>query len=115
MKYKDGKTKIDGYRKQIKTLREEMRAAQNELEPQVVEDYALATTSGPVKLSDLFGDKKGSHRHSQHGRVLPVLHALGGRLQRGRRTFGRPRGLRGREPRRAGGAEEIRQIGRAHV
>ena len=58
MKYKDGKTKIDGYRKQIKTLREEMRAAQNELEPQVVEDYALATTSGPVKLSDLFGDKK---------------------------------------------------------
>ena len=57
MKYTDSKSKIDGYRGQIKKLREEMRKVQAEAEPQAVENYQLADTSGPVRLLDLFGDK----------------------------------------------------------
>ena len=57
MKYSDGKKKIDGYRAQIAALRKEMRKAQAKAEPEAVEDYQLADTSGPVHLSALFGDK----------------------------------------------------------
>ena len=57
MKYADGKEKIDSYRKQIANLRVEMRSARDKTEPQPVEDYQLADSSGPVSLSALFGDK----------------------------------------------------------
>ncbi len=67
MTYNESKQKIDGYRKQITSLRKEMREAQAKAEPQVVQDYQLADGSGPVRLSQLFGDKK----------ELIVIHNMG--------------------------------------
>jgi predicted dithiol-disulfide oxidoreductase (DUF899 family) len=55
MNYADSATKLRDYRRQIADLREKMRAAQAEAEPQEVQDYVLATAEGPVRLSELFG------------------------------------------------------------
>ena len=57
MSYKETIEQLASYRRQIATLREEMRALQAGVEPQPVEDYLLATSQGPVQLSGLFGDK----------------------------------------------------------
>lgn len=57
MNYSAGMGKIAGYRKEIADLRQKMRAAQAEIEPQVVQDYMFSTTDGPRKLSELFGGK----------------------------------------------------------
>ena len=67
MKYSEGKDKIDGYRKQIAALRKEMRTVQAKAEPQEVENYQLIDASGPVRLSELFGDKN----------ELIVIHNMG--------------------------------------
>jgi predicted dithiol-disulfide oxidoreductase (DUF899 family) len=57
MEYRDASEKLSGYRKQIAEIREKMRAVQASAEPQAVQDYELATTNGPVRLSALFGHK----------------------------------------------------------
>jgi len=67
MTYAETKTSVDGYRRQIADLREKMREAQLQAEPQPVADYVLAGPDGPVKLSELFGDK----------RDLIVIHNMG--------------------------------------
>jgi predicted dithiol-disulfide oxidoreductase (DUF899 family) len=67
MNYVNTKTSIAGYRRQIAELREKMREAQRIAEPQPVQDYLLAGQNGPVKLSELFGDK----------RDLIVIHNMG--------------------------------------
>jgi predicted dithiol-disulfide oxidoreductase (DUF899 family) len=48
---------LNQYRRQIAELREKMRAVQAEIEPEPVRDYELATVTGPVRLSALFGAK----------------------------------------------------------
>jgi len=57
MKYAEGRKKIEAARKKIAKLREEMRDVTKAVEPEEVENYELHTAAGPVKLSDLFGDK----------------------------------------------------------
>lgn len=58
MRYAETMQRLDGFRRQMTDLRREMRALQAEVEPEEVEDYELATTTGKVRLSELFGDKK---------------------------------------------------------
>ena len=67
MTYRESKSKIDGYRKQIEALRNEMREEQAKAAPQEVEDHTLTDGSGPVRLSQLFGDKN----------ELIVIHNMG--------------------------------------
>jgi predicted dithiol-disulfide oxidoreductase (DUF899 family) len=67
MSYQDTAEKLATYRRQIPALRDEMRELQARVEPQPVEDYALATVLGPVRLSQLFGDKD----------TLFVIHNMG--------------------------------------
>lgn len=57
MKYVETKSALQAKRAQIASIREEMRALQAEVEPQVVEDYELTGWDGPVRLSQMFGDK----------------------------------------------------------
>jgi predicted dithiol-disulfide oxidoreductase (DUF899 family) len=57
MKYAEASRKLSDYRAKIAAIRQEMRKVQDEAEPQDVEDYVFATDAGPVRLSDLFGDK----------------------------------------------------------
>ena len=67
MNYADTKTAMDEKRRQITALQTEMRALQAKAEPEVVQNYVLAGWDGPVRLSDLFGDK----------RDLIVIHNMG--------------------------------------
>ena len=55
MLYREVSERLAMYRRDIAALRENMRALQNEAEPQEVENYRFATADGPVRLSDLFG------------------------------------------------------------
>jgi len=57
MKYTEGHAKLEGARKKIAALREEMRAVTKQIEPEEVKDYTLETAQGPVTLSALFGDR----------------------------------------------------------
>ncbi len=57
MNYAQGTTTLANRRRRIAAIREEMRKVQAEIEPQAVEDYALQSASGEVRLSQLFGDK----------------------------------------------------------
>ena len=57
MNYADSAAKLGDYRRQMADLREKMRVAQAEAEPQEVQDYVLATVEGPVRLSGLFGSR----------------------------------------------------------
>jgi predicted dithiol-disulfide oxidoreductase (DUF899 family) len=57
MLYHDASEKIAAYRNQIAVLRKEMRALQAERDPEPVEDYEFASVAGPVRLSELFGDR----------------------------------------------------------
>src|SRR5581483_12122094 len=58
MKYADMAKKVQAYRDEIAALREKIRTAQEETDPEVVEDYVFKTADGEVRLSELFGDKK---------------------------------------------------------
>jgi predicted dithiol-disulfide oxidoreductase (DUF899 family) len=62
-----GQRKMAAYRREIAVLRDKMRVLQKKAEPEDVEDYRFATTDGPVRLSQLFGDKK----------YLFVIHNMG--------------------------------------
>jgi predicted dithiol-disulfide oxidoreductase (DUF899 family) len=57
MNYKESGERIEGYRRQIRTLRAKMREAQAAIEPEQVTDYEFSTAAGKVHLSELFGDK----------------------------------------------------------
>ncbi len=67
MSYRDTAEKLAGYRRQIASLREQMREIQASVEPEPVEDYLLAAENGTVRLSELFGDKD----------TLFVIHNMG--------------------------------------
>ena len=57
MNYSQTSERLSEYRRQIQTLRQEMRQVQAEVEPEPVEDYRFRTPDGEVTLSALFGDK----------------------------------------------------------
>jgi predicted dithiol-disulfide oxidoreductase (DUF899 family) len=57
MNYSQTADRLNEYRRQIQTLRQEMRAVQAEVEPEPVENYRFRTLDGEIALSDLFGDK----------------------------------------------------------
>lgn len=57
MNYAEASKRLDGFRKEIARVRKKMRKVQAAIEPEEVEDVALAGPNGKVKLSDLFGDK----------------------------------------------------------
>ena len=67
MKYAAGSELIKGYRREIADIRQKMRKAQSEVEPQDVSDYVFASATGPVHLSELFG------KHDD----LMVVHNMG--------------------------------------
>jgi len=57
MRYQDTSERLAQYRQQISDLRGKIRALQQSAEPQAVMDYTLASRDGPLRLSQLFGDK----------------------------------------------------------
>lgn len=67
MNYADTKAALNEKRHQVEALQAEMRAIQGQVEPEEVQDYILDGWEGPVRLSDLFGDK----------RDLIVIHNMG--------------------------------------
>lgn len=67
MTYADTMSAMQAKRKALLTLHEEIRTLQQSVEPQPVEDYLFESSQGPVKLSELFGDK----------RDLFVIHNMG--------------------------------------
>jgi predicted dithiol-disulfide oxidoreductase (DUF899 family) len=67
MPYRDTTEKLAAYRREIAVLRGKMRALQERVEPEEVADYAFASPAGPVRLSELFGDKD----------TLFVIHNMG--------------------------------------
>ena len=67
MSYAETKTAMGAKRREIAALQGEMRALQAAVEPEVVTDYELMGWDGPVRLSELFGDK----------RDLIVIHNMG--------------------------------------
>jgi predicted dithiol-disulfide oxidoreductase (DUF899 family) len=58
MKYPAGSELMTGYRREIAEIRQKMRTAQAEIEPQEVADYTFSTAEGSVRLSELFGDRE---------------------------------------------------------
>ena len=67
MSYADTMAAMNAKRAKIAALRKDLRALQESVEPQVVEDYVLAGWDGPVRLSALFAGK----------RDLMVIHNMG--------------------------------------
>ena len=67
MRYRETTAKLAEYRHEIGTLRDKMRALQAEIEPEEVADYTFVGADGPVRLSQLFGDKD----------TLIVIHNMG--------------------------------------
>ena len=57
MQYQDTSERLTQYRRQVSDLRGKIRELQQSAEPQAVTDYTFATPDGPVRLSQLFGDK----------------------------------------------------------
>jgi predicted dithiol-disulfide oxidoreductase (DUF899 family) len=57
MKYADVNARLADYRRQIGAIRERMREATATVEPREVEDYEFTSGDGPVRLSDLFGER----------------------------------------------------------
>jgi predicted dithiol-disulfide oxidoreductase (DUF899 family) len=58
MKYAESSAQIADYRRQIASLRQKMRDARLAAEPQEVSDYEFQSSSGPRRLSELFGDRE---------------------------------------------------------
>ena len=67
MSYADTMSAIGAKRREIDALRREMRTLQAAIEPEPVADYTLQGWDGPVRLSELFGEK----------RDLFVIHNMG--------------------------------------
>jgi predicted dithiol-disulfide oxidoreductase (DUF899 family) len=58
MRYREGNERLAAYRREIAALRKKMRTVQGQIEPQEVADYRFASAEGPVRLSELFGNKE---------------------------------------------------------
>lgn len=58
MKYADATARLAEYRRQIAAVREKMRSLQEDTEPEEVSDYEFHTAAGPLRLSQLFGDRE---------------------------------------------------------
>ena len=58
MSYAGTMAALNAKRAQITALQDEMRHLQAGIEPQPVQNYVLAGWNGPVRLSELFGDKR---------------------------------------------------------
>jgi predicted dithiol-disulfide oxidoreductase (DUF899 family) len=56
MKYKAATEQMAAYRKQIAEIRSQIRQVQAQIEPEEVADYEFQTTTGAIKLSQLFGN-----------------------------------------------------------
>ncbi|HYB42958.1 MAG TPA: DUF899 family protein [Candidatus Methylomirabilis sp.] len=67
MKYREGSKRLAAYRERIAGLRRRIHAVQKRVEPEPVNDYTFASARGPVRLSQLFGQK----------RDLIVIHNMG--------------------------------------
>lgn len=67
MTYADTMSALKSKRAALLTLHDEIRDLQKTVEPQPVQDYVFQGWTGPVKLSELFGDK----------RDLFVIHNMG--------------------------------------
>ncbi|HEY3798989.1 MAG TPA: DUF899 family protein [Caulobacteraceae bacterium] len=67
MTYADSMSALRAKRNDLLALHGEIRELQKKVEPQPVEDYVFEGWSGPVRLSELFGDK----------RDLFVIHNMG--------------------------------------
>jgi predicted dithiol-disulfide oxidoreductase (DUF899 family) len=67
MSYTETMAALNAKRNEIAALQDEMRGLQAKVEPQIVQDYVLEGWDGPVRLSELFGDK----------RDLIVIHNMG--------------------------------------
>jgi predicted dithiol-disulfide oxidoreductase (DUF899 family) len=72
MNYSAGMGRIAGYRQEIAALREKIRAAQAEIEPQAVQDYVFSSLGGPRRLSELFGAKEDLILIHNMGRKCPA-------------------------------------------
>jgi predicted dithiol-disulfide oxidoreductase (DUF899 family) len=71
MRYPEVSEKLAACRREIAELRGRMRVLQKDAEPEEVEDYRFATTDGPVRLSQLFGDKEYLFAIHNMGRSCP--------------------------------------------
>ena len=58
MTYAETMAAMNVKRQEIAALRDEMRTLQAKVEPEQVQDYVLDGWDGPVRLSELFGDKR---------------------------------------------------------
>ena len=67
MAYRETAAKLAAWREEIAELRQKMREAQADVEPEPVRDYDFAIPTGTVRLSQLFGEK----------RDLFVIHNMG--------------------------------------
>ena len=72
MPYREVTEKLAAYRRDITALRDKMRALQQQVEPEEVENYRLATADGPVRLSELFGDKEHLFVIHNMGKACPA-------------------------------------------
>jgi predicted dithiol-disulfide oxidoreductase (DUF899 family) len=55
--YAETRERLSDCRRQIEAMHAQMRQLQAAIEPEPVADYEFAGPNGPVKLSELFGDK----------------------------------------------------------
>lgn len=67
MPYRETTVRLAAYRREIAALRDKMRDLQAAVEPEEVADGVLTGADGPVRLSELFGDKD----------TLFVIHNMG--------------------------------------
>jgi predicted dithiol-disulfide oxidoreductase (DUF899 family) len=57
MNYADGSEAMNAYRREIVAIRQKMRPAQAQIEPQEVRDDEIKTLRGTVRLAELFGEQ----------------------------------------------------------
>ena len=72
MPYREVAEKLAAYRREIAALRDKMRALQQQVEPEEVENYRFATSDGPVRLSD---------NHTTGGAILVAGNTVAGPLR----------------------------------
>jgi predicted dithiol-disulfide oxidoreductase (DUF899 family) len=72
MRYQEASERLAAYRREMAALRDKMRALHKEAEPQEVENYRFASADGPVRLSDLFGDKEHLFVIHNMGKTCPA-------------------------------------------
>jgi predicted dithiol-disulfide oxidoreductase (DUF899 family) len=69
--YRETTAKLAAYRREIAALRDRMREIQQTVVPEEVADYMLTGASGPVRLSELFGNKDTLFVIHNMGRTCP--------------------------------------------